>query len=775
MYRTISHTLLYSGFASAAASPVDWDTAVGKANALLAELTLNEKTAVVTGANPLTGLGCIGSIGAIPRVNFSGICYSDGSSGVNRADLTSVFPAGLTAAATWDPDLMYRRAVAIGEEFRAKGMHACLGPVAGPLGRHPLGGRVWEGFSPDPYLTGIAMDRSIRGLQSTGVQAITKHFIGNEQETQRTNVTLPDGSNIDAVSTNMDDRTLHELYLWPFMDAVNAKPAAVMCSYNRFNQTYTCEHSKLLTGILRDELGFEGYTVSNCYTTHSTAASINAGLDLEMPGTSVPGQGISWFGDHVKAAIEDGSVSTDRVDEMVRRILTQYYLLGQDDTSFPSLDPSTLSVIAAQYQQSLGDLVANPPARDVRGNHAKLIREIGAAGAVLLKNVNNTLPLTAPMNIGVFGNDAGDLTDGLIYQDPPATNVGFEYGTLDIGGGSSSVRHTYLVTPLDAIKERAKDVGARVQYILNNERLAAGDFHSVYPVPEVCIVFLKTFAAEGFDRVSFDADWNSTAVVTQVANMCNNTVVVTHSVGINTMPWAGHPNVRAIIAAHLPGEQTGNSIADVLWGDANPSGRLPYTIPVTEADYDIPITNLTSDEVTSSGAWQSNFTEGLMIDYRHFDAMDIDPLYEFGFGLSYTAFELASDLSVKALTDNMTSLARASNGSSIPMSELFTPVANATIQVSNIGDRSGATILQLYMWMPADSAPSGTPVRVLRGFSKIELVAGETRGVAFELNRRDFSFWDPTAQTWRVPTGDFRLEVGFSSRNLPKSAEVTIL
>lgn len=596
------------------------------------------------------------------------------------------------------------------------------------------------------------MDQSIRGLQSTGVQAIAKHFIGNEQETQRTNVTLSDGSNIDAVSSNMEHRTLHELYLWPFMNAVNAKPAAVVCSYNRFSQTYTCEHSKLLTSILREELGFEGYTVSDWYATHSTAASINAGLDLEMPGTTVLGQGVSWFGDHVRAAVEDGSVSTARVDEMVRRTLTQYFLLGQDDVSFPSLDPSTLSVIAAQYQQSLGDLVTNPPARDVRGDHAKLIREIGAAGAVLLKNVNNTLPLTIPMNIGVFGNDAGDLTDGLIYQDPPATNVGFEHGTLDIGGGSSSVRHTYLVTPLDAIKERAKGIGARVQYILNNDRVAAGDFHSIYPVPEVCIVFLKTFAAEGFDRVSFEADWNSTAVATQVASMCNNTVVVTHSVGINTMPWASHPNL--------------------------PSGRLPYTVPVTEADYDMPVTNLTSDEVTSPTAWQSNFTEGLMIDYRHCDAMEIDPLHGFGFGLSYTTFELASDLSVKILTDNMKSLARASNGSSMPLSELFTPLANATIQVSNNGDLSGATVVQLYMSMPAGSAPPGTPVRALRalrGFSKVELVPGETRQVAFELNRRDVSYWDATAQTWRVPAGEFRLEAGFSSRNLPKSAGVKIL
>lgn len=648
-------------------------------------------------------------------------------------------------------------------------------PVAGPLGRHALGGRVWEGFSPDPYLTGVAMERSIRGIQSTGIQSVAKHFIGNEQETQRTNKTLPDGSNIDAVSSNMDDRTLHELYLWPFMDAVHAKAGAIMCSYNRFNQTYTCEHSKLLTGILRDELGFEGYTVSDWYATHSTVASINAGLDLEMPGMTVPGQGVSWFGERVKTAVEDGDVSMERLDEMIRRIMTQYYLLGQDDSSFPSLDPSSLSVIASQYQQDLGPLVTNIPARDVRGDHAKLIREIGAAGAVLLKNVNGTLPLTKPQNIGVFGNDAGDLTDGLVYQDPPATNIGFEYGTLDVGGGSGSVRHTYLVTPLDAIKARAADIGARVQYILNNERLAAGDFHSIYPVPDVCIVFLKTFAAEGFDRVSLEADWNSTAVVTQVADKCNNTVVITHSVGVNTMPWASHPNVRAIIAAHLPGQETGNSLADVLWGDVNPSGRLPYTIPVAEEDFNIPITNLTSDEVTSPGAWQADFTEGLMIDYRHFDSMDIEPLYEFGFGLSYTTFELASDVSAKLVADAVPGLARASNQSTTPLDDLYKPIATAAVQVTNTGDRSGATVVQLYISMPKDSAPPGTPVRVLRGFSKVELAPGETRDVAFELGRRDLSFWDSVAQTWRIPAGQFRLDVGFSSRDLPKSVELSVL
>jgi beta-glucosidase len=649
-----------------------------------------------------------------------------------------------------------------------------VSPVAGPLGRHPLGGRNWEGFSVDPYLTGVAMNASIRGLQSNGVQAIAKHFIGNEQETQRTNTTLPDGSNIDAVSSNMDDRTLHELYLWPFMDAVQAKPAAVMCSYNRFNETYACEHSKLLKSILRDELGFEGYTVSDWYATHSTADSINAGLDLEMPGTTVPGQGVSWFGKHAIAAIQDGAVSNDRLNEMARRILTQYYLLGQDDATFPSLDPSTLSVIAAQYQQPLGNLVTNLPARDVRGDHAKLIREIGAAGAVLLKNINNTLPLTTPRNIGVFGNDAGDLTDGLVYQDPPATNVGFEYGTLDIGGGSSSVRHTYVVTPLDAIKERARATGARLQFILNNDRLAAADFHSLYPTPDVCIVFLKTFAAEGFDRVSLEADWNSTAVVTSIADMCNNTIVITHSVGVNSMPWASHRNVHAIIAAHLPGEQTGNSIVDVLWGDVNPSGRLPYTIPAKDEDYSIPIANFTASEVTSPGAWQSNFTEGMLIDYRHFDAQSIEPLYEFGFGLSYTTFELVSSISTSYATSTTPSPVLAYNQSSSTLGDLFSPVIKSTVQVANTGTRSGATVVQLYLSFPSDSVPSGTPVRVLRGFSKVMLEPGETRGVSFEMSRRDVSYWDTVAQAWRIPVGEFQLQVGFSSRDLPKSTKMSL-
>ncbi|KAI0433006.1 glycoside hydrolase superfamily [Xylaria sp. FL1042] len=748
---------------------VSWATAGAKADAFLAQLTLDEKIELVAGADPLTTLGCIGNISPISRLNFSGICYSDSGTGVNRADLVSVFPAGLTAAATWDEDLMLRRGVAIGEEFRGKGFHVVLGPVAGPLGRHPLGGRNWEGFSPDPYLTGVAMDKTIRGIQSNGVQAVAKHFIGNEQETQRTNSTLPDGSRVEAISSNIDDRTLHELYLWPFVDSVKAGTASILCSYNRLNQTYACENLDVLTRILRDEIGFRGYTVSDWYATYSAVNSANAGLDMEMPGNNVAGG--AFYRSGLPQAIENGTVSQDRIDEMVRRVMTSYYLLGQDDPSFPTVDPSTLAVIAQQYGQDFG--VGMPEARDVRGDHATLIREIGSAGAVLLKNEHGTLPLATPKHIGVFGDDAGDLIDGLTFQDPPSTALGPEFGTLDIGGGSGSQRHTSIVSPLEAIKARAQEISIRVSYIVSNQRLAANDFHSLYPIPEVCIVFIKTFAAESFDRLSFEADWDSTAAVTNVAERCNNTVVVTHSAGVNAMPWATHPNVKAIIAAHFPGEQTGNSIVDILWGDVNPSGRLPYTIPVTEEDYGFPIVNLTSDEVTSPTAWQSNFTEGLLIDYRHFDAMNIEPLYEFGFGLSYTTFELVANVSVANLVTNPAALA--SSTAATEHGDIFTPFLNATSRVSNTGSRDGAAVVQLYVSMPRDSVPTGTPVRILRGFTKPRLAEGEAKDVEFQLTRRDLSYWDVTAQNWRVPTGEFEICVGFSSRDLPQCIKHTIL
>ncbi|TAQ89652.1 hypothetical protein B7494_g2006 [Chlorociboria aeruginascens] len=752
----------YLGDTITSNKPVDMDmeSAIMKANDFVAKLCLAEKASIVTGTS--TSGFCSGNIAPIERIGFPGLCILDGPAAVNPADLVSIFPAGITIAASWDRDLMYKRAFALGSEFKGKGVNIALAPVGAALGRNPLGGTNWEGFGPDPYLSGTSMAQTINGMQSAGVQASTKHYIGSEQETHRYDI-----------SSNIDDRTLHELYLWPFADAVKAGTASILCSYNRFNQTYSCENSELLNRILKEELGFQGYVMSDFYATHSGVKSIHAGLDLNMPGAITTGATKSYFGDNVVKAVNNGSVSMARVDNMVRRIITPYFLLGQDQ-GYPTTDPSMecLQSHGMYFETGFGTKQpCNVPARDVRGDHAVIIRELGAAGTVLLKNTNFTLPLKEPKNIGVFGNDAADLADGLAFV-YPLPEEGYDIGTMDIGGGPGSGRHTYIVSPLEAIKSRAQKIGARVQYITNNYVLSSNDFQSIYPTPEVCLVFLKTYGAEEQDRTSFELSWNSTIVVNNVAAHCPNTVVVTHSGGVNTMPWATNPNVTAILAAHYPGQETGNSIVDILWGDVNPSAKLPYTIPLKESDYNLTIVNLTSPDAD----WQLDFTEGLFIDYRHFDAKNITPLFEFGYGLSYTTFNISSPLVVTTLSKSITALPdslRTTKPGGNP--DLWTALLSVQTTVSNTGSVPGSTVVQLYISFPRDTTPEGTPVKVLRGFEKVGLEIGEKKNVVFQLTRRDVSFWDTVEQDWRLPEGEFELSVGFSSRDLRISKIATIL
>ncbi|CAG8060080.1 unnamed protein product [Penicillium olsonii] len=743
---------------------IKWKSSKAKANGLIERLNLTEKASMVTG----TANGqCIGNIPSIERVGFGGLCLSDGPQGLHLADLASVFSSGLTAAATWDRELIARRGAAMGAEFRDKGANVMLGPSTGPLGRSPWGGRNWEGFSPDPYLSGVAMQETIRNAQAVGVQACAKHFIGNEQETHRTNEQVQ-GVDVDGVSANIDDRTMHELYLWPFADAVKAGVASFMCSYNRLNMTYTCENSPLLNKILKKELGFKGYVMSDWFATHSGARAINAGLDMNMPGyMSETDFTHSYFGSNVVAGVENGTISERRLNDMIARILTPYYYFNQDE-DYPTIDPSSYAVSEATYGL-LSPGASTQEGRDVRGNHSSLIRDMGAAGTVMLKNVNNTLPLKTPKIIGVFGNDAPDVSSGLLY---PNKVDGFEMGTLTVGGGSGSGRMSYVVSPLEAIKDRAKKDGSRVVYLTDNQVIANGEFNSIYPSPDICLVFLKSWVREGVDRTSLEANWNSTLVVENVASICpGRTVVITHSGGVNSMPWADNDNVTAILAAHYPGQESGDSIVDVLWGEVNPSGKLPYTIAKSEADYNAPILNLTGASSTDSNAWQLNFTEGLMIDYRHFDEQNIKPLYEFGYGLSYTSFDLDSHVSVKHLrTTNQSRLdhqySKITTKSAGGSSDLWDTMIQATTTVTNTGDVPGATVVQLYLSYPTNDMPPGTPRKVLRGFEKTTFQPGDQRDVHFSLRRRDLSYWDTETQSWKIPKGNFRLSVGFSSRDL---------
>ncbi|RGP78933.1 beta-glucosidase g [Fusarium longipes] len=744
-----------------------WINARHEADSVISKMTLKEKSLMVTGTFDGT---CIEYIAPIKRLGFGGLCIQDGPIGLRLGDLVSVFPSGVTTAATWDRQLMGLRGEAMADEFKAKGAHVILGPVAGALGRTPYGGRNWEGFSPDPYLTGIAMDETIRAIQQRGVQATAKHLVGNEQETQR-KPTMINGKMVDAVSSNIDDRTMHELYLWPFADAVHAGVASVMCGYNRINETYSCENKHLINNLLKKELGFEGYVMSDFLATPPGFGSVKAGLDMNQPGpVSLLPLVESYWGGNLVDAVKNETLLESDLDGMVRRILTPYFYLGQDK-QYPSVDPSSQPLVYNGFKYPYPG--PSPVGRDVRGNHSAIIREIAAAGTVLLKNEGSILPLNKSLtNIGLFGNDAADPSVGTLFSD----HDGVDIGTLISGGGSGSGRPSYVVSPLDAFKVYAKENNKRLQYVTNNTAIL-GTMPGLYPWPEVCIVFLKSFATEGFDRKTLVADDNSVGVVNSVASRCpRRTVVVTHSGGPDIMPWATNPNVSAIVAAHYPGQESGNSIMDVLTGDVNPSGKLPYTIAKKEDDYNTGITNITGTQAEDASAWQSDFEEGLFIDYRHFDNKELEPLYEFGFGLSYTTFSLSSVLAVSS-AKTIAARAPASNAT-IALGghpSLWETVAQCSVEVSNTGRVAGATVVQLYVSLPQKNIPAGSPLQVLRGFEKLHLEPGESKKISFSLKRRDLSYWDVSAQDWVVPKGDIKLSAGFSSRDLKASTSVVLV
>lgn len=487
-------------------------------------------------------------------------------------------------------------------------------------------------------------------------------------------------------------------------------------------------------------------------------------LDFVTPSSS-------FFGGNVTTAVQNGTLSAVRVDDMVLRIMTPYYHLNQD-TNFPPVDGSTAKL--GFFPNVDFSHFTLGPTVDVRKDHARLIRELGAAGTVLLKNERDALPLKQPMTIGVFGNDAADLTQGpYSFWSGDFLNGDYDTGTLAVGGGSGTGRFSDLVAPLVAIKQRAQSYGALVQYVTDNAAIASGALYAIaHPPPDVCIVFLKSWASEGLDRTTLVAQWNSSAVVEHTAAVCANTVVVLHGASPNTLPWRDHPNVTAILAAHMPGQETGNSLADILWGDVNPSGRLPYTIANQESDYEPNLVNSTDLLGTDDpNAWQAEFAEGNLIDYKEFDARNKIVAYEFGFGLSYTTFELSH----LELVTTQIGVARVPslNAQILPGGnvELWETLAQVKVTVKNTGLVAGASVPQLYLSFPAEAE---APVKSLRGFEKIFLPRGESADVTFALSRRDLSYWDTVAQTWRLPVESITAYVGFSSRDMKLEGTLTV-
>ncbi|KAH0583308.1 hypothetical protein H2248_011176 [Termitomyces sp. 'cryptogamus'] len=556
-----------------------WEDSFTLANATASAMTIEEKIGIVRGTGQLNPTRrCVGDTTAVSRLGVPSICFNDGPAGVRLSKGVTGFPAGINAASTFSRRLMIARGKALGEEFRGKGIQVFLGPAMDIM-RNPKAGRGWESFGPDPYLNGEGAFQTITGVQSVGVQACAKHFIANNQEHWRY-----------GLSANVDDRTLAEIYWYPFLRSIEAGVVSVMCAYNRFNDTSSCHNAALIgdNGLLRRN-GFKGYVVSDWGATHDSASdNANAGLDMEQPGDFILIGGGVFAG--LEIAVNLGFVSENRLNQMVTRVLAPWYRLGQD-SGYPPVN------FDAQRPDGSGSRNLNVSVRS--DAHTSLVREIASASAVLLKNNRTTttgtqsgtttrgLPLAASKvkTIAVIGQDA--KMPNLHCNDLNECND----GTMSIGWGSGSNSLEFIIPPIDAITSFV-GMSANITSSLSND-LTTGP--AAAEGKDVALVFVNAMSGElgaydvvngnEGDRNNLDLWFKGGSLVETIAAVNENTVVVVHSVGPVYMPWSTHPNITAIIYAGAPGEQTGPSIVDVLYGNYNPSGRLPFSIADVRSNY----------------------------------------------------------------------------------------------------------------------------------------------------------------------------------------------
>lgn len=638
------------------------EEARARAEDIVADMTFDEQLALVHGeyGNYVGNLAAAGPLAALG--------LDDGPAGVARFSGVTAFPSPITLAATWDRALVRRWGAAMGAEQRGKGVAVQLGPMMN-MARVALAGRNFEGFGEDPYLASELAAQDVRGIQENGVVATAKHFVGNEQETNR-----------ETENSVIDERTLHEVYYAPFEASVAAGVGAVMCSYNRLNGAYACENPQALDD-LRNTLGFSGWVMSDWNATHSALTAAAAGLDQEMPTAS-------YFG---SAAF---SSEPDLLAAMATRVVTSLVRVGVVDDP-PSLDSST-AVSTAE--------------------HVAVALEGATSGITLLKNENGALPIEkGGIAIAVFGT-AGDLSP------------------LSGGSGSAAVAAPYIVSPYAAIA--AASDGATVSYSPGEsdpETAAA-----VAADSDVAIVVLSVASGEFTDRTSLTLSTTQNALVEAVAQANPRTIVVLNTPGAVLMPWLG--SVAGVLAAWYPGQENGNALASVLFGDTNPSGKLPVTFPTPTTTVPTPGTSST---VT--------YSEGLAIGHRYFDANDLDPLFEFGFGLSYTTFAY----------DKLELTAGTEPGS-----------VDVAFELQNTGKVAGTEVAQVYLTFPE---AAGEPPRVLRGFERVTLGAGAKRTVHVELPARAFGCWNPTAHARFAPSGGYTISVGASSRKLPLHATLDVV
>lgn len=663
--------------------------------ALIAEMTLEEKVSLLTGANAWSTV-------AIPRLGIPSINLSDGPHGLRRCDglgwndsvPATCFPPAVLLACSFDEELAKKQGAAIGEEAQAQDVQIVLGP-ANNIKRSPLGGRCFEYCSEDPVLSGHIAAGVIDGIQSKKVGTALKHFACNSQETERF-----------VMDEIIDERALREIYLASFEYPVkNAKPASVMCAYNKVNGEYCSQNKWLLSDVLRDEWGFKGFVMSDWGAVDNRAQGVYAGLELEMPGTGEENKR------ELMNAVNGERVSMPSTDPKFKNKLN----IHQINKAVMRL----LEVVFALHEKKTGKPCDYP-------KHHKTAVEIARESMVLLKN-NGALPIKGGKTAVI-----GEMAVNPRYQ----------------GGGSSYVNAISVTKPLDAMAQYG-EVEYSQGYSLDNDK----DYEKIGEAVKlagscdraviICGLPLS-YESEGYDRTHMNLPESQLRLIDEVVRRQPNTVIVLCNGSPVAMPFVG--KVNGILEAYLGGEGAGEAIADLLYGKANPCGKLAESFP-QYLEHNPSYGNFPGENS------RVRYSEGIFVGYRWYEKHNIPVLFPFGFGLSYTNFRYDEIRLSKDKTDENEEI-------------------TVTVTLSNTGAMDGKEAVQIYV--REENPRVSRPEKELKAFKKVFVKAGESVDVSFTLDRRCFAYWDDEIHGWRVDSGRFTVLAGGSSDSCPLSAAVDV-
>jgi beta-glucosidase len=689
-----------------------------RASMVVKAMTLDEKISLLHGTgmmglSPMSPLavnsnGGAGYVPGIPRLGVPALQMSDAAYGVRNSGengrYSTALPADVAGAASWDLDAGYEYGALIGRELRAQGYNMSLGGGVN-LTREPRNGRTFEYLGEDPVLAGKMVGSVMKGLQAQHVLGDIKHYALNDQESGR-----------NAVNITIDKRAARESDLLAFEIGLQETDiAAVMCSYNRLDGDYACENKYLLTDVLKTAWNFKGFVLSDWGGAHSVEKASAAGMDHEQPGWI-------FYGDDYKKAVESGKIPATELDDHVHRILRAMFATGVID------DPPQKSVV------------------DVVGGF-EVAQKLAEQSTVLLKNDHGQLPLDVAKihSIAVIGPhaDVGMISGGGSAQvDPPGGNA-----TMPPGKGQTRwlEKIWFPTSPLKAI--RAKAQGASVQFDSGADPATAA---ALAKSADVAIVFAYQWESEGMDLESLSLPEHQDELIAKVAAANPHTVVVIESGGPVTMPWVDQ--VSGILEAWYAGSRGADAVANLIFGDVNPSAKLPITFPRSEADLPHPKVVMPPKATIDADregwkriaaglpAFPVTYNEGVKVGYKWYDAENKPVLFPFGYGLSYTTYSY-SNLKV-------------------------TPGKNprVTFTVTNTGNRAGAEVAEVYASLPAAAAE---PPKRLVGWSKVKLNAGESKDVAIEVDAKYLSIFNVEKNGWQLLPGDYGFMVGGSSQSLP--------